>query len=94
MNSSLKDIFFLGAGFSKAVLNRMPTMKMLSNSLISSSAKSDTDLPKNSDNFEYILTYLSQNLPWEDRKNAYEKKCTLLILRREYLPNSLITMNY
>jgi len=59
----LSDVFLLGAGFSKAISDKMPLLVDLSVAL-----REEIDLPDYvtnlGDNVEYLMTYLSQDQPW------------------------------
>ena len=64
----MSDVFVLGAGFSKAIYDGMPTMDELSTEVIRSLAKHDFPVPSVLDNLgndiELWMTYLSQRHPW------------------------------
>ena len=74
-----RDVFILGAGFSKAVESQMPTMKELTNAVKKHIAASELDLPlpltdpenrdeKLDNNIELWMTYLSQRQPLARRE--------------------------
>ena len=73
----LDNVFFLGAGFSKAIDETYPLMNELSEILFGKDYKDftyinnlPTSIKNNTNNFERILTYLSTDFPW---KTDYEK---------------------
>lgn len=77
---SHKDVFVLGAGFSKAIDAGMPTMKELTfevRTRISRDGEFQLPSPFDAgaaDNIELWMTYLSQNQPWLDRsENQYNR---------------------
>ena len=78
-----RDVFILGAGFSKAINSRMPTMKELTAAVSERIEISELSLPpplRDSEdrgralesNIELWMTYLSQRQPWLDESfNQY-----------------------
>ncbi len=86
----MDSIFFLGAGFSKAICDRYPLMRDLSRILLGeNSSKFDyaRNIPQiiinNSDNFEKILTYLSTDLPWKKEYQKLSDKAEYLKLTKK-----------
>ena len=71
----MSDVFVLGAGFSKAIHHRMPTMDELSTEVMSRLNKLDRPVPptlrKLGNNIELWMTYLSQPQPWLEKHQAY-----------------------
>ena len=74
------DVFILGAGFSKAISRRMPTMAELTSAIKARFADAgDLQLPALlqlglDDNIELWMTYLSQDQPWLGKSsNQYNK---------------------
>ena len=76
------DVFFLGAGFSKAIDSSYPTLKELSD-FVKKTIEEETDssvkqhfmkeIPeKLKENVEVLLTYLSADLPWKNATQRYE----------------------
>ena len=85
-----QDVFVLGAGFSKAIDNRMPTMKELTDEVRARIADegefrlpSPLDADAN-DNIELWMTYLSQNQPWL-RRSANQYNRALATRIEEYI---------
>ena len=78
-----RDVFILGAGFSKAISSRMPTMKELTAEVSKRIKDSELKLPlplrdcedrgrELESNIELWMTYLSQRQPWLDESfNQY-----------------------
>jgi hypothetical protein len=60
----MRDIFLLGAGFSRAVFNGMPLMKELSEGLRKTIHPINRRLLRSEDDLEMWLTYLAQSHPW------------------------------
>ena len=62
------DVFILGAGFSRAISEHMPTMKDLSIEVIERLKQGNVVLPPElrqlGDNIELWMSYLSQSQPW------------------------------
>ena len=75
----MPDVFILGAGFSKAISDSMPTMAELSSAILENREK--VDLPvaallRLGNDIELWMTYLSQSQPWlktpeNDRNKAF-----------------------
>jgi hypothetical protein len=83
------DVFLLGAGFSKAVGQEMPTQDELGSEL-RSALGADADLPPNFEarDFERWLTYLADDQPWRtERENLRARAAFLKVteLLREVL---------
>ena len=88
-----KDVFILGAGFSKAINSEMPTMKELTSEVNEKIKYSELTLPpplKNPDNeelelennIELWMTYLSQSQPWLDESYNQSNKAISTRIRR------------
>lgn len=64
----MRDVFVLGAGFSKAISTRMPTIHELSSRVMPHIRRHDSSLAdrlaKLGHNVELWMTYLSQDQPW------------------------------
>ena len=75
----MPDLFILGAGFSKAIHDSMPTMAELSSAVLKNREKVGVPvaaLARLGDNIERWMTYLSQSQPWlktpeNDRNKAF-----------------------
>lgn len=78
----MADVFLLGAGFSKAISDKMPVITQLSESL-----RQQVDLPHYvtalGDNVEYWMTYLSQSHPWVSESGNLRHKADFLDLTKE-----------
>ena len=79
----MKDVFILGAGFSKAIHKKMPTLNELSKRIITN-LKKDVQIPRLLNelepNIELWITYLSQGQPWlTDSENLYNQHLAGLI---------------
>lgn len=72
-----KKVFFLGAGFSKAIDNNYPLMPELTNNIEQKIAKSSIArhyreiAPLIKKDIEALLTYLSTDFPWKDDTRKY-----------------------
>jgi len=72
-----RDIFLLGAGFSRALMPSMPLMKDFNEKLLSDSRwKQWADIG----NFEEVMTYLSERSPWENQATSLRKRADFLDL--------------
>lgn len=64
----MSDLFILGAGFSKAIYDGMPTMGELSSAVLENQKKFDLPIPDAlydlGNNIELWMTYLSESQPW------------------------------
>lgn len=75
-----QKVFFLGAGFSKAVNNSYPLMSELTTKALARVEKGSaqqhlTELaPQITQNIEGLLTYLSTDLPWKTDTTKYANK--------------------
>ena len=73
----MPDLFILGAGFSKAIDDSMPTMAELSSAVLEKVGKNQlAELARLGNNIELWMTYLSQSQPWlktpeNDRNKAF-----------------------
>ena len=75
----MPDLFILGAGFSKAIYDSMPTMAELSSAILENGEKVGlpvAELARLDNNIERWMTYLSQSQPWlktheNDRNKAF-----------------------
>ena len=82
-----RDVFILGAGFSKAIWPDMPTMEDLSTDVASWFRESRTPLPSRvtalGNNIELWMTYLAQSQPWlETYENDYNRGLSGMIRKR------------
>ena len=63
----MNDVFILGAGFSKAIHSRMPTMDEISTEILKRLERAGLptyDLNQLGNNIELWMTYLCQPQPW------------------------------
>ena len=64
----MSDLFILGAGFSKAIYDGMPTMGELSSAVLENQKESNLPIPDElyelGNNIELWMTYLSEAQPW------------------------------
>lgn len=72
------DVFLLGAGFSKAIHNGMPTMDELGDEVLKNLKKLDVSIPPElhnlGNNIELCMTYLSRSQPWlKKHENNYNQ---------------------
>lgn len=83
MTEKLNKVFFLGAGFSKAIDSRYPVLNELTKYIAekvrcdksSLACHYDNELAGLiKDNVENLLTYLSTNWPWKSAKQKYTNK--------------------
>ena len=72
------DVFILGAGFSKAVFEEMPTLAELSSQVLEKMPQLQPIHRMFPNNVEMWLTYLSQNHPWLRESEALRNKANLL----------------
>jgi hypothetical protein len=75
VEGSVKDIFFLGAGFSRGLKPEMPLMNDLTRRVLDSECGGRW---KHIGNVESILTYLSQEFPWEEKSFSLRKRADFL----------------
>ena len=77
-----KQVFFLGAGFSKAINPAYPLMNELCTDILGQleletdtiSAHYKTEIPENiKNNIEHLLTYLSTDFPWKQENNYTDR---------------------
>ena len=61
---SITRMFVLGAGFSKAVCSRMPTLAELGDSVSSALGRLERRHESYAENIEHLLTYLVSSKPW------------------------------
>ena len=82
----MRDVFILGAGFSKAINSSMPTMEELSRKVIAK--LNDSPFPiheklyRLGDNIESWMTYLSQPQPWLPEEDHLRNKALATEIRR------------
>jgi len=62
--ASGSEVFITGAGFSRAISDRMPVLRGLSDRVLSTDLLADPALNGLSKNFELVLTYLAEEHPW------------------------------
>lgn len=77
----MADVFLLGAGFSKALSVKMPLTSELRDDIANDPIYADSlkvDLWE--DNFEMLLTYLSQPHPWLPEKESLRNRAAFLDL--------------
>ena len=76
----VKTVFFLGAGFSKAIDNSYPLMSQLTDNIVSEIAKSSVAehyreiAPLIKKDIEALLTYLSTDFPWKTDTKKYANR--------------------
>jgi len=75
--ASRKDLFLLGAGFSKAVSSHMPLLNELS-SAISFFAQTERSVDDIETNFEKVLTFLAERQPWLSEAENLRNRATFL----------------
>ena len=86
MKENMRDVFILGAGFSKAINSSMPTMEELSKKVIAK--LNDSPFPiheklyRLGDNIESWMTYLSQPQPWLPEEDHLRNKALATEIRR------------
>ena len=81
---TITDLFILGAGFSKAINCRMPTMDELSSAVLENIDSGVPNLLHNlSNNIELWMTYLSQSQPWLKASDNYLNKAFAGQLRKK-----------
>ena len=83
----MKDVFVLGAGFSKAINAAMPTMDELSHEVIARIEKTSSfpiqdTLYALGNNIELWMTYLSQPQPWLREEHHYRNMALASDIRR------------
>ena len=82
----MRDVFILGAGFSKAINTAMPTMEELSSNVISKLKKSafppHQTLYDLGNDIELWMTYLSQEQPWLRREHHHRNLALATDIRR------------
>ena len=75
-----KRVFFLGAGFSKAIDNEYPLMNQLTEDIETKLTKLSVSkhygeiAPAIKENIESLLTYLLTNFPWKTETTKYENR--------------------
>ncbi len=79
----MSDVFILGAGFSKAVFEEMPTLRELSAKVLKRVSRVEPIHRMFPDNVEMWLTYLSQNHPWLREAESLRNQADLLDIVRE-----------
>ena len=71
----MRDVFILGAGFSKAISQNMPTLKDVSESVFpyvhAQDPKLADDLAKLGNSVELWMSFLSQSQPWLSREQVH-----------------------
>lgn len=60
----MRDVFLLGAGFSKAISSEMPTLRELSEAVSLPRAEGSAPSETHENDFEVALTFLAQEQPW------------------------------
>jgi hypothetical protein len=60
----MRDVFLVGAGFSKAVSHEMPTLRELSKAVTLPRAVGSAPSEAQETDFESALTFLAQDQPW------------------------------
>ena len=75
----MSDVFLLGAGFSKAISKKMPTLPELS-AILKDEACLPDYVTSLGNNVELWMTYLSQPHPWVSESGTLRHKATFLEL--------------
>ena len=82
----MRDLFILGAGFSKAICQDMPTMEELSTQVLSDLKEFGWRVPSElydlGNNIELWMTYLSQAQPWLQDHEVYSNLATARQIRK------------
>ncbi|NQZ18745.1 MAG: hypothetical protein HRT44_05735 [Bdellovibrionales bacterium] len=73
----LKEMFLLGAGFSKACNASMPLMKDLSEKILNAD---EFEKYRHFGDVESLLTFLSRKYPWEEAHTPHSKKADYVYL--------------
>lgn len=87
------DVFVLGAGFSKAICERMPLMDELGDQVWVQLGQNKPDLPPNMQgvsetmNLEQLLTYLIEDHPWDQRHIGFERRAHFERIARLIIAN-------
>ncbi len=83
----MRDLFILGAGFSKAISQGMPTMQELSTEVLDNLEKLGLRVPDELHNLgndiELWMTYLSQAQPWLQDDEVYLNLATAHQIRKQ-----------
>ena len=92
----MKDVFILGAGFSKAIHSEMPTLEELTKSIAQRLKK---DKPSTLQSLEHLdrnielwMTYLSQRQPWLT-ENENDANNALAGRIRKYIGEEIVTQS-
>lgn len=80
----MKDVLFVGAGFSKYLNGKMPLMKDIGERIIEDGwqEKHYNYEFKQNHNVESYMSYLSENYPWESESEHLRKKAAFLEVSR------------
>ena len=82
----MRDVFVLGAGFSKSVNDAMPVMRELSDEIIPIIRQRDTafadQLEDLGANIELWMSYLSQNQPWLTVEESHFNQSMATLIRK------------
>ena len=84
----MRDVFILGAGFSKAIDDRMPTLGDLSTDLLGTIRERDPKFGDHletlsEDNVELWMNYLFQDSPWLSAEDNYHKLSMAHYVRKQ-----------
>jgi hypothetical protein len=79
INVGTKDLFLLGAGFSRSMYPHMPLMSDLTDKL---AGHKSVQRWQSLGNIEEILTYLGQSLPWDADSDAYRNRADFFEITR------------
>ena len=82
----MRDVFILGAGFSKAVNDTMPVMHDLTDEILRTIRQRDPAFAKRLEdlgsNVELWMSYLSQNQPWLSEEDIYHNLSMARVIRQ------------
>lgn len=79
-----KDVYFLGAGFSKSVDTNMPLLSDLKRIILETEIGNTwKNLYKYCDSLEDLLSYLGTSFPWEEKSYSLRKKADFLDFSKE-----------
>jgi hypothetical protein len=78
MRVTSREVFILGAGFSRAVSPHMPLVDELSRHVLSKDTLADRRLTSFANDFEMCLSYLSEDQPWLSEAENLSNRATFL----------------
>ena len=91
----MRDVFILGAGFSKAINDQMPILNDLSASVLERIRERDPKFKDHlesvsKDNVELWMNYLFQDSPWLSVEDNYHKLSLAHFIRKNWLRSSAL----